>query len=172
MSDRCSVSLYIREDQAEAFEAIPETERIEEDRMICPMSIVNNETQTEALYEYDEVNYGELKFLPILQAQGIAYEAHWCSGSEYEEGIEYCRFTKEGELDLKIIYTSDRGPAGIELIKCLNDGVYTNEQRLDRISKIIRVWEKTVTILPWDNQIEYGRIYRTVQLILPTGKQS
>lgn len=119
----------------------------------------DNESEAGKLihFEFYEVNYGTLGFLKQLTAAGIAYDSEWGHGSEYGPGCEYCRFTAEGEAIIKELYNSDANPEIDLLVPVLDDPEKLRQTILDHI--------ESREVLPWDNQIEYGKIYRIAQLI-------
>ena len=110
------------------------------------------------LLEFSEVNYGELEEFKELIALGIPCDYEWDSGSEYGSGCKYIRFTSEGELQLVEYYDEDRNPNLNMLLNLLD--------RPEELIKYIKEHKEKLTPLPWDNQVEYGKIYRTRQLLL------
>ena len=110
-------------------------------------------------YVFDEVNYGNLSFLQKLTDAGIAFNSYWGKGDEYDVGKEVCRFTSEGVLDNRELYDNDYNPDLDSLMKHINEP--------DKLREIIELHHKSVTPLPWDNQEEYGKLYRARQLITP-----
>jgi len=154
MGDRTSVTLYFLASQKEKVDAIleplneePESEDTGDSQDLQPLCI----------YEYSEVNYGELGFLQLLAAAGIAYESAWGSGSEYDEGSQYCRFTKEGECRITTVYDSDLS-IPIEVMLTLL-------HQPDALVQFIKGRHARNTVLPWTNQAEYGATYQAMQLI-------
>lgn len=109
-------------------------------------------------YTFYEVNYGELKFLGKLQSAGIAYDSEWDAGSEYSAGCEYCRFTDEGEIVLKAQYDNEENPNLQDCLDRIDDPVGLREYILRH--------KANRTILPWDDQERFGKIYRTRQLLI------
>ena len=146
MGDRTHVELTVLECHSEAvekvFKGFYSKELITEER---------------AVYSFEEVNYGTLRALPELQKQGIAYDSAWAWGSEYEPGIEYLRFTSEGVAVKKWIYQNSRNPDIGELLLAIDSPQKLREVVLKKIEEN--------TVLPWDMQAEYGRIYRVMQLL-------
>jgi hypothetical protein len=113
-----------------------------------------------AVFSYYDVTYGELPFLVDLRDKGIAYDSAWDKGDEYDSGAESCRFTSEGTAVVKTLYDSDRNP-NLELLTLfLDDPIGLHGVITDHITSL--------EVLPWDNQAEYGKVYRTIQLINPT----
>jgi len=113
-------------------------------------------------FGFEEVNSGELSFLEELEKLGIAYDSSWEPGSEYGAGTSSARFTPEGVLQIKEIYDSDYNPRLQELMKLINSP--------DALKAYILQHQKEVTSLPWDNQVEYGKLYRAACLINPPQK--
>lgn len=110
------------------------------------------------LLEFLEVNYGEIKEFTNLIALGIPCDYEWGSGSEYGSGRKYLRFTPEGEIQLVEYYDKYYNPS----LHCLMNLIDKPEE----LVKYIKKHKERVTPLPWDNQVEYGKIYRARQLIL------
>lgn len=158
MGDRTSVTLYVPSALfAEAKKIVEEYDGKADEENVLPHP---NIPENCAYFFFEEVNYGELHCLPHLVAAGIAYDSDWASGDEYESGSEHVRFTPDGELKNSAVYLSDVGVSLLELLENLED-----HEKLKNI--ILEHKERTVP-LPWDNQVEYGKLYRTIQLIAPT----
>ena len=145
MGDRTIVTLTVLLSQSELVESIA----VE----------VDNELADDPLqhYYFYEVNYGELDFLPKLQELGIAYDSAWESGSDYGPGTSSCRFTPEGEAVLKKLEESDRNPDINSLMLLLDD--------YQKLKGYIQDHANKQMLLSWNNQEEYGKLYRTKQLI-------
>lgn len=111
-------------------------------------------------YVFHDVNYGNLSELPSLQNMGIAYTSRWEAGAEYGPGEETCRFTPEGELLIQTIGDEYKNPC----LKSLMEVIDNHEMLKQRIMKH---YEEVIS-LPWDNQEEYGKLFRTKRLINPT----
>ena len=117
-------------------------------------------TQFAHIY-YSGINYGNLKCDKELIAAGIPFTWYWGNGSEYGAGEQYCRFTETGELILKKIYEKDADRISLStLIKKLNN--------YEDLRECILQFERDQQVLPWDNQIEYGKLYKLKQLISTT----
>ena len=105
------------------------------------------------------VNYGELDFLPQLMEAGIPFNSEWASGNEYGAGCKSCRFTPEGELIIKEIYDEGINPCHTSLMSLIDSP--------SALRAYILAHDERITALPWDNQVEYGKLYRAKQLISP-----
>ena len=153
MGDRTYVYLYV---PAELFEQAKEI-AIKHDGEPNEEDSLNDEV----LYMgFEEVNYGELGCIKELQSAGIAYDMDWAKGSEYEEGVQYCRFTETGDVTLKTINGSDYyiDPSVLE-------DVIKKHNSLDAVKDFLKRHNEAVNPPSWDNQVEYGKIYSTKQLI-------
>lgn len=109
------------------------------------------------LLEFSDVNYGELEEITDLIALGIPCDYRWGNGSNYGSGRKYIRFTPEGEIRLIEYCDEDYNPP-----------LYSLMERIDNpeeLVKYIKEHKERITPLPWDNQVEYGKIYRTRQLL-------
>ncbi len=113
--------------------------------------------------DFEQVSNGEIEFLPQLQKLGIAYDSVWEREYDIEPGGEYCRFTDTGEMVLKTMYESER-LIGINTIK----EIIYDEYLKDNLTQLIDQIEERVSVLPWHNQVEYGKLHRVNQLLLPT----
>lgn len=111
-------------------------------------------------HQFNEVNYGTLNFLDKLKAAGIAYESEWDRGSEYGPGVKSVRFTPDGDVVEKEIYNSECSINVHDLMTLLD--------KPEELKNLIRSTHQAVSVLPWENQEEYGKIYRAKQLINPT----
>lgn len=113
-----------------------------------------------AYHAFYDVNYGELPFLDALENAGIPFDSDWDSGSEYGPGCDSCRFTADGDAIRKSIADDYRNPSIDELMKNINDYA--------ALKNFITKHYDEISVLSWDFQEEYGKIYRTKQLIAPT----
>lgn len=112
-------------------------------------------------FNFHEVSYGELEFLLSLQYSGIAYSATWDTGFDVDAGTQILRFTPEGEYELKRVNNCDINP-DLSILKQL----LTHHEPLEAIKNYINKHTALSTYLSWERQEEYGKIYRTNQLLL------
>ena len=148
MGDRTNVELTVLASQSKEAEAL-----------FTATADEHWEVDQYASYSFEEVNYGELVFLSQLTDAGIAFDSCWGAGDEYGSGTKSCRFTAEGVLELKEVYDCDLNPELLLLMQHINDPI--------KLKEIIEEHHKKVTSLPWDNQEQFGKIYRAAQLITP-----
>jgi|GEM_PF-5768650 len=153
MGDRTYVYLYV---PAELFEQAKEI-AIKHDGEPNEEDILNDEVH---YMGFEEVNYGELDCIKELQSAGIPYDMDWAKGSEYEEGVQYCRFTETGDLTLKTINGSD-----YYIHPSVLEKVIEEHNSLDAVKDLLKRHHEAVDPPSWDNQVEYGKMYRTKQLI-------
>ena len=155
MGDRTYVYLYV---PAELFQQAKEI-AIKHDRE--PTEECTDDVSAHWM-GFAEVNYGELNCTKELRSAGIAYDMDWGTGSSYEEGNEYCRFSETGELIVKTVFGSSHClyPSQIE-------EVIEKHNTLDAVKELLKNHYDSTTPLPWDNQVEYGKLYRTKQLLCP-----
>lgn len=111
-------------------------------------------------FNWDEVNYGNLDFEEELQQAGIPYDKDWGSGGEYGPGTQYCRYTADGRLVVKEVSDDDINPALDQLLKLVDTPA--------ALCQFIQDHAEKVTPLSWDNQGEYAKVFRTIQLIKPS----
>jgi len=153
MGDRTSVTLFFLASQKEKVDEI--LEGIDQEPNW--EDLANEDGQKLLAYHYDEVNYGELDFLPLLSDAGIAYESLWNKGSEFDEGGEYCRFTKDGERVVTTLYAGDRS-ISTELLMNLIDAP-------GALVTFIKGRHERSTVLPWTDQEKHGPTFRAMNLI-------
>ncbi len=155
MGDRTHVTLTIRkEHQAEAEAIIQKVDG-------CPPDEDFEEIGPDlVLARFFEVNYGNLDFLNELVAAGIAFDSEWDAGGEYAKGGDYARFTETGELQRRELYEGEENPPIGPLLERIDDP--------EALRTFILDYHERKQILPWDSQVEYGKLYRARQLIQPT----
>lgn len=149
MGDRTRVTLTVLRSQAEKAQELF-SEGYEPEDTIHSDSLLYS-------WEFDEVNYGRLPFLDRLKTAGIAYDSAWDNGDEYSSGYASCRFSSEGELVQKDLYDNEASIPLFVLTRLLNEPETLRQKILDTIQER--------TVLPWDNQEEFGKLYRMRQLI-------
>ena len=111
-----------------------------------------------ASLHFDEVNNGHIEEQDDLTEKGIPYNYEWGIGDNYDPGIKYICFTPEGDVIHIEYYDSEVNPPLEKLTELLNEP--------EELVEFIRKFIEERTPLPWDNQVEYGKIYRARQLIL------
>lgn len=102
---------------------------------------------------FDEVNYATLDAEQPLQAMGIAYDKEWEAGGDYGAGHEYCRFTAAGDCRVFDVYDEAINPDLGVLLAAIDHPA--------ALRALILIHRDAITPLPWDRQVEYGRLYRT-----------
>lgn len=110
-----------------------------------------------AYHRFEEVNYGTLRFIDKLKAAGIAYESEWDGGYEYGPGIKSVRFTADGDVVEKEIYNSECSIDVHDLMALLD--------KPEELKELITSTHQAISVLSWDNQEEYGKLYRAKMLI-------
>ena len=108
-------------------------------------------------FVFYEVNYGTLPFLAELIEAGIPFDADWDSGNEYGPGTHSCRYNDDGEVQEIELSNEHRNPEINELMKLIDDP----EALIDKIVK----HHKSVTPLPWENQLKNSKLFKTKKLI-------
>lgn len=110
-------------------------------------------------FSYDGVNYGKMAESEEedLKAAGIPFDWEWGDGSDYHAGCTHIRFTEAGELIVRNIQEGDEDPPLYGLKPLIDKPAELRQYILD--------WEAEHTVLPWTDQVEYGKRYRTLQLI-------
>lgn len=149
MGDRTTVTLTILESQQD--EALKHFGSVADEAWL---------DEPLAYHQFHEVNYGTLDFLDKLKAAGIAYESEWDRGSEYGPGVKSVRFTSDGDVVEKEIYNSECSIDVHDLMALLD--------KPEELKDLITSTHQAVSVLPWENQEKYGKLYRAKQLINPT----
>lgn len=160
MGDRTHVELTILSKQCDLFEAS------QLDTGWYEKTIY----EEHACYAYDEVNYGDLtygddQFYERITNQGIAFDVDWKSGSDYGSGCISARFNNLGILIKVQIYENSINLNINKLLSVIKSDYRTVFQKYLEMRKIILKHEKTILVIPWTDQIEWGRIHRTKLLI-------
>jgi hypothetical protein len=148
MSDRTTVTLTVLTCHTEAAKRFFPDDNIEE--YSCDDLHLTS-------FLFYEINNGNLPFLQNLTEAGIAFDSDWDKGAGFDSGSETCRFTSDGVVVGKDIYTHETS-ISLDLLM----------QYIDRpaaLVNIIRDRKAWLHLLPWDNQEEYGKLYRTLRLI-------
>lgn len=109
-------------------------------------------------FYFDEVNNGCIEEQDQLTEAGIPYNYEWGTGDNYNPGSKYIRFTPEGELEHIEYYENEINPPLEKLLELVS--------KPKELAEYVQQYSDERTPLPWDNQVEYGKIYRTRQLIL------
>ena len=113
-------------------------------------------------FHFEEVNYGELDCLSKLVQAGIPFTNRWEAGSNYGPGEISVRFTSEGDIVKKELFDENDNPSMAQLINLIDDPVALRQYILD--------YKTNREVMPWDNQVEYGKRYLARRLIDPALK--
>lgn len=147
MGDRTTVTLTVLKNHLEEAKKYFEYEEAEEETV--------GEMFANLLFY--EVNYGTLHFLGKLMEAGIPFTSDWDSGGDYGPGSHFCRYTADGELQEIELSNDYRNPELSRLMELLDEPVALKEYIINH--------HKAVTPLPWDNQLEYSKVFRIKKLI-------
>lgn len=150
MGDRVSVSLSI------PTAVIDRAEKIIGKRYVFEHSGLN-QSKLLTKYLFDEINCGDLVFLPNLVAAGIPYNSLWESGYGFEAGGEYCRYTPDGTPIIKRIFASEVNPDFSKLLQIIDTPA--------ELKVFLRTHQEKTEVLPWDNQVIFGKHHITKRLL-------
>lgn len=153
MGDRCYMCLIIK---SEHFE---EAKKIFTEAGNRPGYQSQDNGHGFASLEFEEVNYAKLEGIETVQAAGIPYDLDNTAGHEYEAACVHCRFTERGEMVLQELTASDDVISVNSLLKVIDDHA--------ALKSLIQKADEERAVLPWDNQVEYGKRYVARQLIQP-----
>ena len=109
-------------------------------------------------FYFHEVNNGCIEEQGQLTEMGIPYNYEWGSGDNYKSGFKYIRFTPEGDPQHIEYYEDEINPPLEKLLELVS--------KPKELAEYVQKYSDDITPLPWDNQVEYGKIYRTRRLIL------
>lgn len=119
-----------------------------------------HDNQVHEVFGFTEVASGELDFLDELIEKGIPFDNHWEACEDFEEGTIHVRFSPQGELIKKELYTSDYSIPVDTLIH--------SRENHDNLKSIIDAAAENLLVLPLDSkQIEYGKLYQVARLVIP-----
>lgn len=104
-----------------------------------------------------DCGYGNLDFEKDLVKLGVAYTKSWEAGSDWGSGSEHIRFTEHGEVVDRVIYDDAMGISIDLLMPHIEDH--------EKLKELIQKKAEHLYVLPWDNQVEYGKRYQARQLI-------
>ena len=153
MGDRTRVILEFPAEFKEEANAIIAAAHEEGENITC------DDTDDIICLSFEEVNYGELPFLPKMADAGIPYNSSWSSGSNYGAGTEYNRYTSEGCTVFLNVFDEDINPSIVALMTVIDEPI--------KLQEMVRNHHQDTTPLPWDNQVEYAKKYRVLKLINP-----
>lgn len=159
MGDRTTVEVHLRREDSVAFSTIvPDADD-------GPEPVLGQEELV--LYRFYGVNYGELPNHEQLFCSGIPLDYFYAAGEggSYESGMHFVRFTAEGERVLLHVQDSNVNP---DLEKLLTLLATDTPETLGAVRAFIEGHAAKVKPMPWDNQGEYAKIYRTRKLIEPS----
>lgn len=148
MGDRCDV--YI---------TIPEEYHGKVDHILAP---TDHWVTVHGLAEYlmVEVNYANIEAeTQALIREGIPHSWYWTAGGDYDSGKGYVRFTPEGEVIYFDYDDPQTNPNVDEVIKLVE--TKTSEEVLEYLRK----YKAKYSPQSWDNQVEYGKVYKLKQLV-------
>jgi hypothetical protein len=115
----------------------------------------------DAVWEFHDVDYGNLDFLKELQEAGVSYQSDWGSGSEFGPGSEFCWFDEEGDDHVKVVNDNEINPDLGILMTLLDEP--------EKLIAHIKTHQKLVETPSRENQEEYGKRFLTQKLIAPNG---
>ena len=156
MGDRTAVTLDIPKVDFERTQEEPWFEYGEE---ICEYN--QDGVELISIIHY-EVNYGELPFLHELTARGIPYDVRWEAGGNYTAGYGFLRFTPEGKAKLIEYHDEDENPP-LQKLLSLSVGLPDSHP----LRQYLLQWQEDHVPDGWENQEQYGELYRALQLLDP-----
>jgi hypothetical protein len=95
--------------------------------------------------------------MAALHANSVAYDLH--IEDSMVDGIRYNRYSLKGKHLNFFVRNDDINPALSELMKLLH--------KPEDLVKLIQAHHKRTVPLPWDDQEQFGKIHRTLELIKP-----
>lgn len=113
-----------------------------------------------ALFSFEDINYGELHDLDILEEEGISYTIDWGIGDSFSQGSKSLRFDDKGNKIKSTYFEDELSIPYLELVKILKSA-----EPLTVIKEKVAEMESISTLLPWEDQDQNAKIYRTRKLI-------
>ena len=110
-----------------------------------------------ASFCFDKVNNGCVEAQDELTEAGIPYNYQWGMGDRFEGGMKYIRFTSEGVLVCIECVDSEINPPIEKLLELVDTPL--------ELANYVQQYSDDKTPLPWDNQVEYGKRFRMLQLL-------
>lgn len=153
MGDRCYMSLTVKSEQMD------EVRSIFKEAGNNPSEFVMDNGQGFGFLGFEEVNYAKLEGIEAVQAAGIPFDLENTAGHDYEASTLYCRFTEEGTMQFQELCAEDEIVRLNDLLKIVDDHA--------ALKALILQADADRQIIPWDNQVEYGKRYVARQLIQP-----
>ena len=126
----------------------------------CEDLFFNHNDEIVAQFSFDEVNYGELYDLDILEEKGISYTVDWGMGYEVSRGSMSLRFDDNGNKIKDSYYIEELSIPYLELVKILK-----SNKPLTTIKERVNEMQRISTTLPWEDQEENSKIYLTRKLL-------
>lgn len=154
MRDVTSVDLYVLKIHEEYIRELYANYNPYEEQFFIPNGALV------AQFSFDEVNYGELHDLDVLEEQGIPYTVDWGTGNDFSQGSQSLRFDDKGNKIKITYYEEDLSIPYLELVKILK-----GKKPLTVIKEKVNEMQRISTPLPWEDQEQNSKIYRTRKLI-------
>lgn len=117
------------------------------------------------IYYFEEVKWGELDFLDSVIDNGIPF-TFYADQLDNDFRNIHVRFTEGGSCILQDNLKSDL-MLDVEYIVSMTLNT-SDEEKLTFLNSVLNEYKDKVITLPWDNQIEYGKLYMARKLIDPT----
>jgi hypothetical protein len=116
-------------------------------------------------FVFEEVNYGDMpEERQELEDAGIPHDFSWGSGSQYAAGEAHTRYTPDGDIIYTGGYETDQKIDYLDLLAVL-ESTLSPEDQLEQIAALIYKTKAKWEPLPWDNQIEFGKVHKLKLLI-------
>lgn len=106
---------------------------------------------------YGGRNPSSLEFLPRLEALGIAYDARWAGHEVSLPGTRHSRYGPTGAHQIKELEVGGQHPPMAECLKRIDDP--------DALRQFILDHQQATRVVPWKNQVEFGKRYRARELL-------
>lgn len=156
MSDRVMVTLTFLKEHASL---------IQEHGITCSREVDSYEENLYA-WEIDEVKHGDLLITNFALEKGIPFTARNEAGYEFGVANTHLRFTREGTaLYHDFVEETEQYVHVTALERILAAPTLSDKEKVHELSHIVSKINHDTVPLPWDDQADFAKAYRTRLLL-------
>lgn len=110
---------------------------------------------------FHDIRWGTLPICRDMEKAGIPYDSKYASGTVFSAGIDYCRYSANGDLIVRVIEDSAVNPPIQELMRLLEEP--------EKLRKYIQTHHDLYTVPPLDKaQAHNKKLWRMRLLVDPS----